>query len=137
MRQPQLLRNCMRRKKRWQMQPERPEQVRELSARVGVPLLVARLLLNRGLSGAEEIQAFLDPSLERLYPPFGLADLETAATRLGQAVRRGEPVAIYGDYDADGITATAVLQQLFTELGLNCCNHIPNRLTEGYGLKVA
>ena len=78
-----------------------------MSARHGLPPLVARLLLNRGLNATEEIQAFLDPTLERLYPPFGLADLEVAATRLGQAVRRGEPVAVYGDYDADGITATA------------------------------
>ena len=126
----------MRRKKCWQVQPERPEQVKELSVRHGLPPLVARLLVNRGLNGVEEIEAFLDPSLERLYPPFGLADLEKAATRLGQAVRRGEPVAVYGDYDADGVTATAVLQQFFTELGLTCCNYIPNRLKEGYGLKV-
>jgi single-stranded-DNA-specific exonuclease len=126
----------MRRKKCWQVQPERPEQVQELSARHGLPPLVARLLVNRGLNGVEEIEAFLDPSLERLYPPFGLADLEKAATRLGQAVRRGEPVAVYGDYDCDGITATAVLHQLFTELGLTCSNYIPNRLKEGYGLKV-
>ena len=64
-----------RRKKCWKVQPERPEQVKELSARHGLPPLVARLLVNRGLNGVEEIEAFLDPSLERLYPPFGLADL--------------------------------------------------------------
>ncbi len=127
----------MRRKKRWQVQPERPEEVRELSARLGFPPLVARLLLNRGLTGTEDIQAFLDPTLDRLYPPFGLADLELAATRLGQAVRRGEPVAVYGDYDADGITATCLLTQFFTELGLEVHNYIPDRLREGYGLKVA
>jgi len=126
----------MRRKKVWRTYPEQPEQVKELSARHGLPPLVARLLLNRGLSGPEEIQAFLDPTLERLYPPFGLADLEVAATRLGQAVRRGEPVAVYGDYDADGITATCLLTQFFSELGLECCNYIPDRLKEGYGLKV-
>ncbi len=126
----------MRRKKVWRTYPEQPEQVRELSARHGLPPLVARLLLNRGLNGAEEIQAFLDPTLERLYPPFGLADLEVAATRLGQAVRRGEPVGVYGDYDADGITATCLLTQFFSELGLECCNYIPDRLKEGYGLKV-
>jgi len=127
----------MRRKKVWRTYPEQPEQVRELSARHGLPPLVARLLLNRGLNGAEEIQAFLDPTLERLYPPFGLADLEVAATRLGQAVRRREPVGVYGDYDADGITATCLLTQFFSELGLECCNYIPDRLKEGYGLKVA
>ncbi|MGO9619862.1 MAG: single-stranded-DNA-specific exonuclease RecJ [Desulfobaccales bacterium] len=126
----------MRRKKRWQLHPERPEQVKELSARHGLPPLVARILLNRGLNGVEDIQAYLDPTLERLYPPFGLADLETAATRLGRAVRQGEPLAIYGDYDADGITATCLLQQFFTELGLPCYSYIPDRLREGYGLKV-
>ena len=127
----------MRRKKRWQVLPEQPEQVRELSARHGVPPLVARILVNRGLNEAEEIEAFLDPRLERLYPPFGLADLEKAATRLGEAVRRGEPLAIYGDYDADGVTATALLQEFFTTLRLTCYNYIPDRLKEGYGLKVA
>lgn len=126
----------MRRKKRWQVAPEQPEQVRELSARHGVPPLVARLLLNRGLRHPEAVQAFLDPALERLYPPFGLADLETAAARLGQAVRRGEPLAVYGDYDADGVTATAVLHQFFTELGLKVSTYIPDRLKEGYGLKI-
>jgi len=86
-------------------------------ARHGVPRLVARILLNRGLAAEGDILAFLDPSLERLNPPFELPDLETAAARLGRAVRQGEPVAVYGDYDCDGITATAVLHQFFRELG--------------------
>jgi single-stranded-DNA-specific exonuclease len=120
---------------RWLVLPD-PEALTEVSARHGLPPLVARLLLNRGLHRADDILAFLDPSLERLYPPFGLADMEAAAVRLGLAVRQQEPVAIYGDYDADGVTATAVLQQFFTELGLPCFSYIPNRLTEGYGLKV-
>src|SRR5512147_2252305 len=109
----------LRRKMRWQVHPEKPDQVKELSVRHGLPPLVARLLLNRGLKGAEDIQVFLDPTLERLYPPFGLADLEVAAPRLGRAVRQGEPVAVYGDYDAEGITASSLLTQFFTELGLN------------------
>ncbi len=127
----------MRRQKRWQAYPEQPDLVREVSARHGLPPLVARILLNRGLSTPDEILAFLDPALERLYPPFGLADMEPAAVRLGQAVRQGEPVAIYGDYDADGLTATCLLHQFFRELGLSCSAYIPDRLREGYGLKVA
>jgi single-stranded-DNA-specific exonuclease len=127
----------LRRKKRWQVHPEQPELMRAVGARHGVPSLVARLLLNRGLSGDEEILAFLDPALERLHPPAGLADLEVAAGRLAQAVRRQEPVAIYGDYDADGLTATAVLHEFFRELGLPATAYIPNRLREGYGLKRA
>jgi single-stranded-DNA-specific exonuclease len=126
----------LRRKKAWQVYPEPQELVAEVMARHGVPRLVARILVNRGLAAADDILAYLDPSLERLNPPFGLPDLEAAATRLGAAVRRGEPVAVYGDYDADGLTATAVLQQFFRELGLTCFPFIPDRLTQGYGLKL-
>ena len=105
-------------------------------ARHNLPRLVARILLNRGLAAADDILAFLDPTLERLNPPFELPDLEVAAARLGRAVRQGEPVAVYGDYDADGITATAVLHQFLRELGLHCISYIPDRLTQGYGLKI-
>jgi single-stranded-DNA-specific exonuclease len=126
----------LRRKKAWQVYPEQPELVAAVMARHGVPRLVARILLNRGLAAEGDILAFLDPSLDRLYPPFDLPDLEAAAARLGQAVRQGEPVAVYGDYDADGITATAVLHQFLRELGLNCFPYIPDRLTQGYGLKI-
>jgi single-stranded-DNA-specific exonuclease len=125
----------VRRKKRWQIYPEQPELVARVMARHSLPRLVARILLNRGLAESDDILAFLDPSLERLNPPFGLADLETAAARLGQAVRRGEPVAVYGDYDADGLTATALLHQFFRDLGLESFPYIPDRLTQGYGLK--
>jgi len=108
----------------------------EVSTRHGLPPLVARLLLNRGLAASEDILAFLDPALERLHPPFRLADLDKAAARLAQAVLHQEPLAVYGDYDADGLTATAVLRLFFQELGLTCVSYIPDRLTEGYGLKV-
>jgi single-stranded-DNA-specific exonuclease len=126
----------LRRRKAWQIYPEQPELVAEIMARHNLPRLVARILVNRGLAAADDIQAFLDPCLERLIPPFGLHDLETAATRLGQAVRQGEPVAVYGDYDADGLTATALLHQFFRELGLTCFPYIPDRLADGYGLKL-
>ncbi len=126
----------MRRKKAWQEYPDQPELRREVMARHNLPSLVARILLNRGLTAADDILAFMDPSLERLYPPFGLSDLEVAAARLGRAVRQGEAVAVYGDYDADGLTATAVLHEFFRELGLTCFPYVPDRLTQGYGLKV-
>jgi single-stranded-DNA-specific exonuclease len=126
----------LRRKKRWQLYPEQPELVAEVMARHKVPPLVARILLNRGLAGGDDILAFLDPALERLNPPFGLPDLEAATARLGLAVRRREAVAVYGDYDADGLTATALLHQFLMELGLPCVSYIPDRLTQGYGLKI-
>jgi len=126
----------MRRKKKWEVHPEQQDAVRELSARHGLPRLIARILLNRGLSGGEDVLAFLDPALERLHPPFGLPDLEKAAARLGEAVRRRETVAIYGDYDVDGLTSTCLLQHFLQELGGQCLPYIPDRLQEGYGLRI-
>jgi single-stranded-DNA-specific exonuclease len=124
----------MRRRKVWQAFPERLELVQQMSSHHGLPPLIARLLLNRGLSDPGEILAFLDPSLERLTSPFDLPDLDVAAARLARAVRQREPLVVYGDYDADGLTAASVLTQFFQELGLPCATYIPDRLTEGYGL---
>jgi single-stranded-DNA-specific exonuclease len=126
----------MRRRKIWQAYPERPELTREVAARHGVPPLVARLLLNRGLVEVDDILAFLDPTLGRMSSPFGLPDLEIASARLAQAVKRQEPVIVYGDYDADGLTATSLLHQFFTELNVPCFPYVPDRLTEGYGLNI-
>jgi single-stranded-DNA-specific exonuclease len=124
----------MRRRKVWQAYPERLDLAQQLSSRHGLPPLIARLLLNRGLSDPEEVLAFLEPTLERLASPFDLPDLEVAAARLARAVRQREPLAVYGDYDADGLTAACLLTQFFQELGLPCITYIPDRLTEGYGL---
>ena len=126
----------MRRKKVWRTYPEQPEDVRKLSARHGLPRLIARILFNRGLLGEEDVLAFLDPALERLHPPFGLPDLEVAAARLGEAVMAKETVAVYGDYDVDGLTSTCLLQHFFQELGAPCLTYIPDRLQEGYGLRL-
>jgi single-stranded-DNA-specific exonuclease len=124
----------MRRRKVWQMHPERLDLAGQISSRHGLPPLIARLLLNRGLSDPEEVLAFLEPTLDRLATPFGLPDLGAAADRLARAVRQREPLAVYGDYDADGLTATCLLTQFFQELGLPCFPYIPDRLEEGYGL---
>jgi single-stranded-DNA-specific exonuclease len=126
----------MRRRKVWQVYPERPELVQEVVSRHGLPRLVARLLLNRGLAESEDILAFLTPDLTRLSSPFDLPDLQTASARLAQAVKKREPLIVYGDYDADGLTATSLLYQFFQELGVPCFAYVPDRLTEGYGLNV-
>jgi single-stranded-DNA-specific exonuclease len=116
------------------MHPERLDLAGQISSRHGLPSLIARLLLNRGLSDPEEVLAFLEPTLDRLATPFGLPDLGAAADRLARAVRQREPIAVYGDYDADGLTATCLMTQFFQELGLPCFPYIPDRLEEGYGL---
>ncbi|MFW6126757.1 MAG: single-stranded-DNA-specific exonuclease RecJ [Thermodesulfobacteriota bacterium] len=124
----------MRRRKVWQIYPEQVDLVQQVSSSHGLPPLISRVLLNRGLSDPEEVLSFLDPTLDRLLPPFGLPDLEVAADRLARAVRQREPLVVYGDYDADGLTATCLLTRFFQELGLLCIPYIPDRLTEGYGL---
>ena len=124
----------MRRKQRWRVCPPQPELVQTLSRRHQLPELVARILLNRGLVQPQDIDAFLDPALNRLLPPAGLRDLPQAAARLAQAVTRRETVVVYGDYDVDGLTATAVLRHYLESLGTPVVSYIPNRLTQGYGL---
>mgnify|MGYP005840878625 CR=1 FL=1 len=124
----------MRRRQRWRLPPRQPELVQQLSRRHQVPELVAQILLNRGLVEAQEITAFLEPTLSQLQPPGGLQDLPRAAHRLAQAVLAQEPIIVYGDYDVDGLTATALLHHCLTGLGARVISYIPNRLTQGYGL---
>jgi single-stranded-DNA-specific exonuclease len=102
-------------------------------AQRGVPELLARVLAGRGVE-AEEVEAFLDPTVRRLMPdPHRLIDMEAAAARIADAAARGEQVAIFGDYDVDGATAAALLCRFLRGAGLDPLIHIPDRLFEGYG----
>jgi single-stranded-DNA-specific exonuclease len=99
----------------------------------GVPELLARVLAGRGVA-PEDVEAFLDPSIKKLMPdPSTLTDMDAAATRLADAVMRGESVAIFGDYDVDGATAAALLCRHLRACGLDPIVHIPDRIFEGYG----
>ncbi len=94
----------------------------------------ARLLVSRGLEDPATARAFLNPSLTDMLDPFLLAGMEQAVARLVTARRKQEQVCIYGDYDVDGVTATAMLVSGLTSLGLRVGYHIPHRLEDGYGL---
>jgi single-stranded-DNA-specific exonuclease len=98
--------------------------------------LVERVLTARGLVGADDIERFLNPRLSHLHDPSLLAGADDAAARLVQAVRTGEPVVIYGDYDVDGVTACAILIRVIKSArpDANVSFHIPHRIDEGYGL---
>jgi single-stranded-DNA-specific exonuclease len=122
---------------RWRLRSPDPEGVRRLAAALDVPPLLARLLVNRGLSDATAARAFLDPRLERLSSPFALAGMDAAVARLAQGVRRRERVAVYGDYDADGVTAAAQLVRTLRALGAAVAWYLPDRRAEGYGLHPA
>jgi single-stranded-DNA-specific exonuclease len=107
-----------------------------IAQRHGLPELLARVLAGRGVE-PDAVEAFLDPTLKRLMPdPHTLTDMEAAATRIANAVQRGEPVAIFGDYDVDGATASALLARYLRHCGLDPLVHIPDRIFEGYGPNV-
>ena len=104
-----------------------------LAQRHGVPELVGRLLAARGV-GLEEAAHFLDPTLRALLPdPSVLADMDGAADRLARAVREGETVGVFGDYDVDGACSSALMVSLLRMLGCRVLPHVPDRLIEGYG----
>jgi len=95
--------------------------------------IMAELLVNRGLTTLEEVQAFLNPTLEDLHDPFLLFDMEKVIKRIQQAVETGEKILIYGDYDADGITSTTVLKEAIELIGGEVEYYLPDRFVDGYG----
>jgi single-stranded-DNA-specific exonuclease len=111
-----------------------PEFLRYLSKKASISTALTQILINRGMKDVDSIKGFLHPSLERLHDPFLMPDMEKAIKRLKTALKRDEVIFIYGDYDADGITSTALLVSLLRRLGLKTYYYIPNRISEGYGL---
>jgi single-stranded-DNA-specific exonuclease len=100
-----------------------------------VPLVVARLLCQRGLSEPEAAFRFLHPALDQLHDPMALADMGRAVDRIQAAIARREKVAIHGDYDVDGVTSTVILRRALELLGADVGHFIPERLKDGYGLQ--
>lgn len=108
--------------------------VDELSRKVGLPPLIVRILVNRGMDDAERIHKFINPSLSDLVDPFLIPGLTQGVERTLQALRENETIMIYGDYDVDGITAASLMFHILNKLGANVHYYLPNRLVEGYGL---
>ncbi len=104
-------------------------------AAAGQPPWLAALLARRGVTDSKDAERFLRPSLDQLHDPFLLAGMEEAVARLLDAKARGERVAIVGDYDVDGVTATAQLLAVFRKCGLEARPVLPHRLREGYGFQ--
>jgi single-stranded-DNA-specific exonuclease len=112
-----------------------PVQLKEeLSKELDIPPLVAQLLIKRGITTPQDGEKFLSPGLHQLYSPFLMKDMERAVERIISALQKEEHIVIYGDYDADGITACTLLIDFLRSLGIRSSYYIPQRLTEGYGL---
>ncbi|MBP5167502.1 MAG: single-stranded-DNA-specific exonuclease RecJ [Oscillospiraceae bacterium] len=100
----------------------------------GYPRLLASLLCSRGLVNPYIVREFMREDIEMLHDPFLMKDMDKAVLRIRRAVAAGEKVAVYGDYDVDGLTSTALMTDYIRSLGLSCRAYIPERLTEGYGM---
>jgi single-stranded-DNA-specific exonuclease len=120
--------------KRWEIAPEDHRVEEKLAAALQIRPLAARLLVNRGITAIEGAREFLSPSLQRLHDPFLMRGMAEAVDRLTRGLRGQESIVIYGDYDVDGITATAVLSWFFRDLGVPVPYYLPHRMREGYGL---
>src|SRR5439155_2436920 len=126
----------MHRPKRWIIAPPH-EQAAALAERLKTSPVIAQVLLNRGISQADECLKFLRPSLKCLHDPATIPNLPKAAARIARAIAEREKVVVYGDYDVDGITATAILWHAIRILGGDVDYYIPHRIDEGYGLNAA
>ncbi|MFH1003457.1 MAG: single-stranded-DNA-specific exonuclease RecJ [Chloroflexota bacterium] len=120
---------------RWNLCPPVPEAI--LTAAPDLPPFIVQLLYNRGITELADLPAFLAADRSLSADPFRLPDMDRAVGRLYRALLSGETMAVYGDYDVDGVTGTALLVKGLTALGGKVIPYIPHRLTEGYGLKVA
>ncbi len=119
--------------RRWRINQISQEKSRILSEEYGLPRLVTDILAGRGLDMPYMVEEFL--SEDGVFEdPFALPDMERAADRIRQALDSGEKIAVYGDYDCDGVTATAILYQYLASVGADVCYYIPERDGEGYGL---
>lgn len=119
--------------RRWHARPADERLVLALAQGHGLPELVARVLAARGI-GPEAADGFLSPTVRSLLPdPSHLRDMDVAAERIAAAIRAGERVAVFGDYDVDGATSSALLHRFFRAAGAELLIYIPDRIAEGYG----
>lgn len=121
---------------RWVLRPvDDPAAVTAMQQQLNdLPEALARALVLRGIDTFDAARAYFRPTLDALHDPFLMQDMDAAADRLAQAIRQGERVLVYGDYDVDGTTSTALMTHFLRAMGAEADFFIPNRFTHGYGL---
>lgn len=118
----------------WKLYPPSPPAVFHLARDTGITPFQAQLLINRGVADRAAANTFLYPSLSQMMDPMVMKGMEQGVATILSAVESRKKITIYGDYDADGLTATALLLHFFSDLGIAANAYVPNRLEEGYGL---
>jgi len=121
-------------KRLWRIYPQNSALKQRLSEALGVSPALAQVLINRGLTDKDEARAFLQGGQECLLDPWLLKDMAKAVSKIEQAIAKGKQITIYGDYDVDGVTASALLYMFLQRLGAQVNYYIPERQSEGYGL---
>jgi single-stranded-DNA-specific exonuclease len=120
--------------KQWRINDADPKLQATLSNALGIPSIIAQLLINRGITNAEEARDFLSADLGGLHDPFLLKNMDIAVLRIRKAKTGKERVLVFGDYDVDGVTSSALLNNVLTQLGIEVIHYIPHRFHHGYGL---
>jgi single-stranded-DNA-specific exonuclease len=123
--------------KRWIVREHDAERAASLARVLGVSPILAALLITRGCADERAARVFLSPTYDQLHEPYSMLGMKEAVARLQRAINSGERVLIYGDYDVDGTTGTAILLRALKLLNANVGFHIPHRFTEGYGIQQA
>lgn len=121
-------------KKKWLLAAEHPACAEEIAGELELSRLTARVLAARGYDTPEKARRFLTQSLEGIHDPFLLKDMDRAVAAIRRAIDEKQRIAVYGDYDVDGVTATCVMIRYLEKMGADCTYYIPDRLGEGYGL---
>lgn len=121
-------------RKKWVSDNSNIEKIKELTEKLNIDESIVRILVNRGIDNLKDIEEFLNPSLDNLYDPFLLNDMDKAVERINTAVKNKEKIYIYGDYDVDGVTASSIVYISLKEIYDNVYIYIPERENEGYGL---
>ncbi len=122
-------------KKQWQILRPDIHTVDKLCMILKCHPAIASILVNRNIVSEEDASNFLNPSLNRLNPPFSIKDMDAAVNRILTAIKQNEKILIFGDYDVDGITATTILLEFIRSAGADVSYYIPHRTNEGYGLQ--
>ena len=120
--------------KLWQIKNSNPQRQVILSNALRIHPIIAQLLINRGVEEIEDARQFLHGDLSQAHDPFHFKGMDRAVARIQKAQERRERILVYGDYDVDGVTSSALLYKKLTQMGLEVISHIPHRVDDGYGL---
>ena len=120
----------------WKMRDCDMSQAKEFACELEIPLPIAQVMLTRGIDSVQKAEQFLDLKINKLHNPFALPDAQIAIERISKAIDSGEKIFVWGDYDVDGITSTAIVVTALEKMGANIEYKVPHRMEDGYDIKI-